>query len=232
MGNLGKLSALNPLNLVGASKTKAVFDQICKKYELVYFGHVSQHHDEHELVKGITFSASHKDNHYIVGHVEGYDAIILERTDLITFPNHQPESYRWIIVQIDLNEKLHLPHVFLDAHHHDAGFYQTMFAKFNRLSTADHAFDAGYDELFLQKFRPYTPPDALDSLPLFITSDVAAVLAHHFAHFDVEWHHDKLLIYATNRAVSKQLIDAMLREAIWLAREVETMGLRLHNNHQ
>lgn len=227
-----KLSDLNPLSLLGHGNTRRVYDDLCRRYDLVYFGHVSQHHDDHELVKGVTFSANHTDNHYVMGNIEGYDLIVVERTDHIAFPGRSAEHYRWIIVQVDLDERLQLPHVFLDARHHDQGFYQALFAKFNRLSSADRLFDSGYDELFGQKFHPYTPPDSLDDLQLYLTPDVAAVLAHHFAHFDVEWHHDKLLVYAANRTVTPHLLNTMLREAIWLARQIEAVGLERHQAPQ
>lgn len=227
------LRRLNPLPLLTMMQAKSVFRAICAEHDLVYFGHVNQYDDEHELVKGVTFSHNHRDNHYVVGTVNGYDLILLERTDTISFPGKPTEAYTWIILQVDLHESLHLPHVFIDAKHHESGFYNALFAKFSRLSPAEHAFDEQqYEKLFLQRFHCYTPPDAIDTLPLLLTRETAAVMAHHFGHFDVEWIGDRLMIYSTGRPATKHLIDTMLREGIWLAAEIEKRAHRLHNNHQ
>lgn len=231
MGIPEPIRALNPLNQMGILRTKTVFQEICREHDLVYFGHVNQYDDEHELVRGITFSSNHRDNHYVVGTVHGFDVIMLERTDSISFPDKPVENYRWIIVQVDLHEYLRLAQTFIDAKHHESAFYNTLFTKFARLSSADHYFDDNYDKLFLERFRVYTPPDAADNLPLLLSPENAAIMAHHFGHFDVEWHNDRLMIYSTGRAPTKHLINNMLREGIWLAAELEKAAHSLHAHH-
>lgn len=221
--------AFNPLDLLDRFNSSKLYHDICRQHGLVYFGHVNKYDDEHQLVRGVTFSHNHQDDHYLVGTVHGYDVIMLERTDVIKFPGRPTEKYRWVIAQFDLDERLNLAQTFIDAKHHEAGFYSTLFAKFTRLSPAEHVFDDDYDRLFTDRFHAYTPPDAIDNLPRLLTPDVAAVMAHHFAHFDVEWHQDRLLIYSTGRTVTKNLLEMMIREGIWLAAEIEKNAANLHS---
>ena len=194
----------------------AVFRHFAEQHDLVYFGHLHQEDEDQRIVRGVTVSARHVDEHYCVGTVHGIDTVLLKRTDKLSRANStRTENYTWLIMQFDLRTQHDFPHVFLDGGHHNEVFYQNLFVKFARLMKADKALFrdvAGFNE----HFTAYTPPDALDELPLIINSETANVISHHFAHLDFEWFQDRLIVYSTGRMPTKHLLDHMLRAGIWL----------------
>ena len=210
----------SPKHVIKQLNGSRVYRDVAKQYDLVYFGNVSSH-DDHEMVRGLTVSAAHQDRHYCMGTIQGYDVIMLERTDSLTFPGKPVEAYRWVILQIDL-ENLHLPHVFIDARQHPSTFYDALFAKFARLNAVDVNMFADHDPRFSQNFTVYSAPDKQLEMIHTLRPEITAMLGHHFTNFDFEIFDDRLIVYSSNRTPSKQLIDYMLRAGIWLAREIES----------
>lgn len=223
----------NTLDLLGLDwfhgrHTKTVFKEACTRYDLIYFGNVDQQQDEHEMVRGVTLSPTHKDAHYCVGSIQGWDVILLERTDRISFPGKPSHDYRWVILQVDLKSAV-LPHILMDAHHHNETFYAQLFTKFIRLSHASPNIFADHEPKFSGRYSIYTPPDTLDALPFLLPLDTTTVLGHHFAQFDYECYQDRLLVYAPDHTPTKQLIDHMVRAGLWFANELEINSKTLHS---
>lgn len=196
-----------------------LFHDACERYGLVYFGTVEQS-DGHEMVRGLTVSTRAVDRHYCVGSVEGYEVILLERTDQLYFPYKKPESYRWTILQVDL-ERSHLPHVFLDAHHHQSVFYDAFSAKYPRMTKHDSHLFSDHDSRFSHAFTAHCAVQDIPRMFAYLTHDVTATLGHHFSHYDFELQDDKLIIYSSQQVPSKAVIDNLVRAGIWLAREIE-----------
>ena len=199
-----------------------MYRDACERYGLVYFGSVDARDDEHTMVRGLTVSAAAIDRHYCVGSVEGFDLIMLERSDQLHFPYKQPESYRWIIVQIDL-DAIRVPHIFLDAHHHQSAFYDAFFAKYPHMRRGDVNLFADHDPRFGGAFSVYSEPQNITLVMQVLHYDVTATLGHHFAHYDFELYEDKLLVYSSNRQPSRIVIDDLFRAGVWLAREIEKL---------
>jgi hypothetical protein len=216
-------SAIPGLNWLQNVASKSVFKAVCEEYSLVYFGSVNQHSDEHEMVRGVTLSPNHTDRHYSVGTIHGHDVILVERSDIVSYPGKHSEEYTWLILQIDLRG-VNMPHTFVDARHHDEAFYANLFAKFARLTHVDKSLFADYDPLFLERFTIYATPDGADLIPTYLTFDTASTLAHHFGHFDFEWFQDHVLIYSTGRPATKHLVENMIRAGVWLAGELNSAG--------
>lgn len=199
-----------------------LYHDACNRYGLVYFGTVSAQDDEHTMVRGLTVSTRHVDRHYCVGSVEGFEVILLERTDQLYFPYKQPESYRWTIVQIDL-DRVRLPHIFLDAHHHQSAFYDAFFAKYPHMRRGDANLFADHDPRFAHAFTTLSTPRDISIVMQVLNYDVTATLGHHFAHYDFELYEDKLLVYSSNRQPTKGVIDDIFRAGVWFAREIEKL---------
>lgn len=210
----------SPMSWLTGGTVKTVFRDACRRYELVYFGTVSQYHDDHEMVRGVTLSPSHTDQHYCVGSVQNRDVILLYRTDKLSFPSKPTKVFRWYILQVDLSG-VNLPHVLLDAHHRDETFYAQLFAKFARLTKAHQGVFEGHDPKFSQRYTAYTPPDAIDLLPRLLPLATTEVIGHSLHEFDYEFYQDRLLVYALDRPATKQLIDHMIKAGLWLAAELE-----------
>lgn len=196
-----------------------LFRDACQRYDLVYFGAVEQT-DEHEMVRGLTVSTRAVDRHYCVGSIEGYEVILLERSDQLYFPYKKPESYRWTILQIDL-EHSRLPHVFLDAHHHQAVFYDAFSAKYPTLVRHDSQLFAEHDPRFVQAFTTHCAVVDIPLMMRYLPPHVTAILGHHFPHYDFELQDDKLLVYSSQQVPTKGVIENLVRAGVWLAREIE-----------
>ena len=200
----------------------AIYQYFANKYDLVYFGRLHQQDDDQRIVRGITVSAQHSDEHYCVGTVHGYDVVLLKRTDSLSMMNSSKvEKYTWVIMQFDLHANYDLPHVFLDGGHHNEAFYQTLFIKFARLMKVDRSLFGEDMSAFTTRFTAYTPPDSLDDLPVLLAGEVGTTMAHHFAHLDFEWFQDRLIVYSTGHMPTKHLLEHMLRAGLWMARVLD-----------
>src|SRR6266550_1498647 len=172
----------HPLSLTTELATKKVIKQFAHKFDFVYFGAVDHQEDEQQLVRGMTLSHSHLDSHFTVGHFRGHDVTLVQRQNSLTLPGKQPQHYRWLIMQLDL-KRSGLPHVFIDANHHDEVFYSHLFMKFANFTNAASLFSAR-DPLFAKYFKVFTPPDKLDAVNTMLNTEVTPMLAHHFHQFD------------------------------------------------
>lgn len=208
-----------PLHLGRELATKKMVKQFARKFGLVYFGAVNQREDEHELIRGITVSASHVDTHFCVGDYKGHDISLVERRNTLNYPDQASRRYHWLIMQVDLKRE-GLPHVFIDGNHHDESFYTTLFMKFANMTNANTIFMQS-TPLFARTFKVFTPADKFDELEIMLGSDIAAMLAHHFKQFDYEIDGDRVLVYAENPVVSWHLLHEMLRVGQWLATQLD-----------
>jgi hypothetical protein len=214
------------------STQAAVFRQFAEHYDMVYFGRLHQEDDDQRIVRGITVSTQHTDEHYCVGTVHSYDIVLLKRTDRIVQANStRTEKYSWVIMQFDLHTTYDYPHVFVDGGHHSEIFYQALFVKFARLMKVDKAMFGEENSDFTNRFTAYTPPDAIDDLPLILAGDVGKTMAHHFAHLDFEWFQDRLIVYSTGRLPTKHLLEHMLRAGLWLSAELDKNGQQKISAH-
>lgn len=214
------------MNLFAKPSTKALFKSVAEEHDMVYFGHVDQRTDDHKLVRGVTLSPSHQDNHYCIGSIAGRDAIILERTDTVTHPNHAAAVYTWPIVSFDL-KVTQLPHVVIDSGHHDKVFYEQFFTKFFQFMAADSGVFESHDVAFRKQFTVYAPPDVVDSLPVLLPESVTSTLAHHFPTLSFELFDDMLVVYTPQSRITKQLLDSMIHAGSWLAGELEVAASQL-----
>lgn len=216
MSLLGSVMAI-PKNLIERSFSRKAFIAFAKKHDFVYFGYVDQHSDEHELVRGITLSPRHTDTNYCIGHIGGRDITLLKRTDTVSFPGKMDESYSWTIMRLDLRRS-DLPHIFIDANHHDEAFYANLFVKFSSFKNANGYFvGAQFDPRFQKSYRIYTPPDASGPMRRLLVPEVTSTMLQHFRHFDFEIFEDQLLIYATEPVVTQKLLEQMLRAGLWMS---------------
>ena len=207
------------------STEATVFRKFAESYDMVYFGRLHQEDDDQRIVRGITVSRQHVDNHYCVGTVHNYDVVLLHRTDRLYAANStRTEKYDWVLMQFDLHTTYDYPHVFIDGGHHNELFYQNLFVKFARLMKVDKALFGEENMDFANRFTAYTPPDALDDLPLIVAGEVGKTMSAHFAHLDFEWFQDRLIVYSTGRMPTKHLLEHMLRAGLWLADVLDKNG--------
>ncbi|HSE60784.1 MAG TPA: hypothetical protein VLA88_00655 [Candidatus Saccharimonadales bacterium] len=203
------------LSLIGDLATKRVIKQFAAKYHLVYFGAVDAREDEHELVRGVTVSTSHIDNHYTVGTLQGRDITVVHRKNTLTFPGKAPSQYKWLILQLDL-ARTGLPHIFIDAHHHDETFYANLFIALPQFQNVTaHLF--AQDAAFSKHCKAFGFPHDYEAIAAVLQPDVTAAIGHHFHQFDYEIIDDRLYVYASNSVVTMTVLQEMLRVGVWLA---------------
>lgn len=210
-----KQFATRSLHNLGTAATKGIIKQFAAKYQFVYFGHVDPQEDEYELVRGLTVSTRHQDNHYTVGSFNSHDIILLERRNTLTFPGKDDVNYRWLIMQVDL-KRGGLPHMFIDCHHHDAMFYANAFVGQGGMQDLSGYF-SNISPQFTQKCKLFANPSDYVQIGQLLTPELAETLAHHFSQFDYEFFEDRILIYASNYTPTPALCNEMLRIGTWLA---------------
>lgn len=210
-----------PAKVIQAKVHKRLYKQFADKIGLVYFGFVDQREDEHRLVRGLTVSSSHRDNHYCIGSYESYDVVLLERQDKIHFPGKPSHDHTWIIMEFDLHTTIDVPHVFFGLHTHSDTFYAHLFTKFSSLVKTPLGTFGAYDKSFTNRYVVYTSSvDALAAERLF-DPEVAKFIADHFGTLTIEVAEGCLYIYAEHQRLTPHLLDAMLQNGKWLAAHID-----------
>lgn len=217
------------VSVVRSVATQRVVRSFANDHGLVYFGNVDQHEDEHRLVHGVTLSKDHRDRHYCVGSLRGYDVILLQRTDTLHYPNQPPKHYTWTIMQFDMRvPETTFQHILIDAHHHDETFYNTLALKFNKLRHIDPASFAGHEPGFINGYRVMAEAAIYPQLPFLLRPDITASLSQHFRHLDFEVQGEHLLVYASNTITTRSTLEHMATAGVWLAEYLETVA---HDPH-
>src|SRR5680860_1649224 len=107
LGYIGKIITMIAWRFRNGSHGR-VISKFAKKTGLLYFGFVNQHSDDHKIVRGLTVSSTHQDNHYSVGSVGDYNISVVDRSDYIVEPHNKTFLHNWLIFAIEL--KLSLIH--------------------------------------------------------------------------------------------------------------------------
>lgn len=209
--------AFVPAKVLQSRLHKRVFMQFAEKTGLVYFGYVDQRSDEHRLVRGLSVSASHRDNHYCIGSFKGYDVTLVERTDTIRFPGKPHAAQDWIIMVFDLHTTYDLPHTFIGLHTHSDTFYAHLFTKFATLAKAPLGTFQEYSAEFVNKYAIYTEPAQLALTEYLFSKEITKTIAEHFGNITIEISDGCLYLYAWHQRPSLTLLTRMLQNGAWLA---------------
>lgn len=215
------LKAFVPAKVIQSRLHKRVFMQFAEKIGLVYFGYVDQRSDEHRLVRGLTVSANHRDNHYCIGSFEGYDMTLVERVDTIRFPGKPAKTHDWIIMAFDLHAPVDVPHVFIGLHTHSEAFYAQLFTKFSYLTKVPLGTFGAYDPAFTQRYAVYTEPSQSVAAERLFDQEIARTIAAHFGSLTMEIADGCLYLYAEHQRPSMALLDKMAKYGVWLAKSID-----------
>lgn len=215
------LKRLVPVKVMQSRLNRRAYMQFAERIGLVYFGYVNQRHDEHQPVRGLTASASHRDNHYSIGAFQGYDVALVERTDTIRRPKKKPVSYEWVVMTFKLHRPVDLPHVFVGLHTHGDTFYSQFFTKFANFRAIRANPTTGYGQAFSDKYSIYAKPSQVLSSTRLFNPEIAAVIAERFDDLTIELWDNYLYIYSQHTKPSAELLDKMLTYGAWLARVLD-----------
>jgi hypothetical protein len=209
--------AFVPAKVLQSRMHKRVFMQFAEKVGLVYFGFVDQHSDEHRLVRGLTVSATHRDNHYCIGSFKNYDVTLVERTDTIHFPGKPRASQDWTVMVFDLHSSLDFPHTFVGLHTHSDTFYAQLFTKFASLTRVPLGTFSEYDAGFVNRYAVYTEPAQLALTEYLFSKEVAKAISDHFGSLTIEIADGCLYLYAWHQRPTLSSLTKMLQNGVWLA---------------
>jgi hypothetical protein len=210
-----------PTKVIKSRLHSRTFKQFAAKIGLVYFGYVDQRNDEHSLIRGLTVSTKHRDNHYCIGSFEDYDVALVERVDTIHFPGKPVATQHWVVMTFDLHRSADLPHVFLGLHSHGDAFYAQFFTKFSHLTRIYFGTTGIYDKEFLKRYSIFSKTDqAIEAERLFHPA-LAKVIAEQFHSLAIEIADGTLYIYAEHKRPTTALLDTMLTRGLWLARAID-----------
>ena len=191
--------------------------QFAERAGLVYFGFVSQRNDEHHLIRGLTVSVNHADNHYCIGSVNEYDVMFVERTDTINKKHHS-----WHILQIDLHTKRDIPHALIVSAKNEQALRGLIETKYPLLAPMRLGATALYPDDFTLAYRLITNPANVVEVEQWIRPETAALIATHFRGFEVELANNSLYVYSDKTRLNGKLLDTLLTNSIWLARVLDS----------
>lgn len=212
-------------SVVKSVATRRVIKGFADHYGLVYFGAVSQHNDEHKLIRGVTLSVSHRDRHYCVGNIQGRDITLVQRTDNLGHSSSEAHPYTWLIMQFDLsNEYESIDHLFIATNSHTKAFYDAFSLRYRTMQPVNMQHSGFHDQLFNTNYRVLSDHFARTAPSEILTEEVCATIAHHFGLFDFEIEKDKVTVYAANRMASRPLLDNMTRAGLWLSDQVDSIS--------
>ncbi len=215
------IQRLIPAKVIQSRLHKRTFQQFAHKAGLVYFGYVDQRNDEHSLIRGMTVSTKHRDNHYCIGSFGSYDITLVERIDTIHFPGKPTKTHNWIIMAFDLHRSVDLPHVFLGLHTHSDTFYSHFFTKFTHFGKIHVGVSGTYDAEFLKKYTIYAKPEQSLSAERLFNPTMTKTIAHEFGVLTVEVNDGTLYVYSEHQRPTAPLLEKMLSRGIWLAQTID-----------
>lgn len=221
------INAFTPSRVLQTRVHQRIVMQFAKKLNLVYFGYVNQRDDEHRLVRGLTQSATHKDNNYCIGSHDGYDITFVQRSDTLTFPGKTKKTHSWLIMTLDLHVSQDLPHMFLGLHTHGDTFYAHVFTKFSQLSKVSLTGLGMYEGIFSSRYQLYAPiAQHLIAQRLF-NQDVAKKVIEEFGTVTLEISEGVLYVYAEHQRPTQALLERMMKCGLWLAKKLDQESAKL-----
>jgi hypothetical protein len=190
--------------------------RFASKTGLVYFGTVDQHEDEHEVIRGLTVSTTHRDAHYAVGSFDGYDISIVDRFDVIVDAHHEAAEHSWLIFRANLQDES-LPHLFFKPLGHSPAAYNKFFTAFNHLHIINDVFNDAHSQEFHARYELFGLATHALALEETLTPYVTQTIAARFWPHAIEIYEGKLYVYITEHRLSETVFGATLQATTWLA---------------
>lgn len=190
----------------GRQRTKS-FRAVTQKLGLVYFGAVDQHSDDHDVVRGLTASVSHKDRHFSVGTHDGYDIALVDRQD---------KNSRWCALRVSLHQPSQLPHFFVLPKNREAGFRERIVGS-RSLQPVESFLTFQQPAEFMSRYALLGLPQQGHILAEVITSQLLHAIAAHFWPHAIECHEGQLYVYITEHRLDETVVLSALQSALWLA---------------
>ena len=213
-----KFQQLVPAKVVQSRLHKRAFQQFATKLGLVYFGYVDQRNDEHSLVRGVTVSTKHRDNHYCIGSFDGYDITVVERVDTLHFPGKESKTHNWTILTLDLHHGHDVPHVFMGLTSHHDTFHAHLLTRLTHFAKIHVGVLGQYEPAFTDKYAFYAKAEQALTVERLFTPQVAKAIAANFGQLTLEIDDGTLYVYSESQRPSVVLLEKMLQCGVWMAK--------------
>ena len=212
---------LIPTKHIQSQLHRRTFQQFADKIGLVYFGYVDQRNDEHSLIRGLTVSTKHRDNHYCIGSFDSYDITLVERIDTIHHPGRASDTHSWIIMTLDLHRAVDLPHIFVGSHTHGKAFHSQLFTKYGNFNTVPLTLTNTDSHYFLKRYSIYAKAEQALSAERLFSPVITKEIADKFDGLAMEINEGTVYLYAENQRPSTALLDKMLSRGLWFAKQLD-----------
>lgn len=199
----------------------ALLRKFARKIGLVYFGVVDQHQDEHEVIRGLTVSTTHIDDHYAVGSFDGYDVSLVDRFDVLVDPKGESSEHSWIILRLGLQTPRNFPHLFLNPLSHADGAYSKFFNAHNTLKPVNDLFIAEHTQEFHSRYEVLANSTHAQNIEAIFTPEVTKTIAARLWPHAVEIFDGYVYVYTTQTELSEVLLETCLESALWLAQVLD-----------
>lgn len=209
---------LKPRMTATAPASKRTILEFTESVGMVYFGFVSQRDDEHHIVRGLTVSNQHHDDHYCIGTIDEYDTVFVERSDTLK----NGKKHVWHIMEFDLKSSADVPHVFIGSEKKGHGFHELLELKYPSLTPLTLGATAGYPESFTKQYGVYTTPAHAVEVERLLPPDIAATIASHFKGLVIEITEQALYVYSEAPHATVSLLQTMAKNGAWLAAAIDT----------
>ncbi len=190
---------------------------------LVHFGTVYQHDDEHDSIKGFTASLTHHDSHYAVGTYNGFNIRVVNRFDISRIAGNPAGEQYWTIVEIEL-ETRRLPHLFFVPTGREGGEYGRVYATHPAMQPLNSMLLRNRSPEFHGRFQIVSRPAQAHKLTHFFPSPVIVGIGTRFWPHGIEVQQGKLLVYITQRRLTKTALEMALGSALWLAETIDEIA--------
>ena len=201
-----------PGHILRYQKTRSIMQRLADGIGLVYFGHVDLRDDEFRLVRGVTVSTTHADNHYTVGTFHGYDVSLVVRRDSLKYTDKRLKEHCWTILTVDLHSSVDIPHIYVARH----TARDEMVARLMHLVALPHAGDA-----FSKDYTIYGSMGQFIMIQSIFMQPVREVIAHEFTETSIEIVDGTVYLYLIEKHPSRAQLERLLRNGIWLAQTVD-----------
>lgn len=189
------------------------------KIGLLYFGSVDHRHDEHDVIRGLTVSTSHRDAHYANGSFDGYDVAIVDRYDTAGL-GKRAVRHNWCIVQVTLRSTQNIPDIFLLPTHTTAKFHHS-FTGLRHIQPIHELVHNPYTPELLQRYHILAHVNKAQEVNQIISPALGNVLAVRFWPHAIEIRGGKLFVYITEHRLSETVLGSAVESALWLADSID-----------
>lgn len=205
------------LQVIKENKTRKIYKKACKTYDLLYFGTVSQHEDDHRLLRGITASVNHQDDHYCVGTYKTYDIAMVLRRDNLNYHDGRIKNHRWAIVTADIHTRAVVPNFFIS---HNSK-RELMMAKQNGMHKINPQLLSNHSIEFTQNFELYGATNHQEAILALLIPEITQSISIHCKQFSIEVFENTVFILLETEHPTPANLQRMINITIWLAQIVD-----------